>query len=61
MRVPHSFVMICANQEKRFVWHERFSGKSGTKGWSYDLTLVLMNFMIAAIDSGSLSMMRLFR
>jgi putative oxidoreductase len=54
-------VMLGAIQKKLFVWHTGFWGKSGTNGWSYDLMLILMNFVIATTDGGNLSLMRLFR
>jgi putative oxidoreductase len=54
-------VMLGAIQKKLFVWHTGFWDKSGTNGWSYDLMLILMNFVIATTDGGNLSLMRLFR
>jgi putative oxidoreductase len=49
-------VMIGAIQKKIFVWRTGFWGSSGTNGWSYDLMLVVMNFVIAATGGGSIGL-----
>jgi putative oxidoreductase len=53
-------IMLGAIQKKIFVWHTGFWGKSGN-GWSYDLTFVAMNLVIATTGGGRLSLMNLFR
>jgi putative oxidoreductase len=52
-------LMLGAVQKKMFVWHSGFWGKSGTDGWSYDLIMIVMNFVIVTTGGGSLSLMRL--
>lgn len=47
-------VMAGAIQKKIFVWHSGFWGSSGTNGWSYELMLIVMNFVIAAAGGGSI-------
>jgi putative oxidoreductase len=49
-------VMAGAIQKKIFVWHTGFWGSSGTNGWSYDLMVVVMNFVIAATGGGSIAL-----
>jgi putative oxidoreductase len=49
-------LMVGAIQKKLFVWHTGFWGSSGTNGWSYDLMLVVMNFVIAATGGGSIGL-----
>jgi hypothetical protein len=44
--------MLGAIQKKMFVWHSAFWGSSGTNGWSYDLMLVVMNFVILTTAVG---------
>jgi putative oxidoreductase len=51
-------IMLGAIQKKMFVWRTGFWGKSGTDGWSYDLTLVLMNLVIITTAGGNLRLMR---
>jgi putative oxidoreductase len=54
-------IMLGAIQEKIFVWHTGFWGKSGTNGWSYDAMIVTMNLVIATTGGGNLFLMQLFR
>jgi putative oxidoreductase len=49
-------VMAGAIQKKIFVWHTGIWGSSGTNGWSYDLMLVVMNFVIATTGGGSIEL-----
>jgi len=51
-------IMLGAIQKKIFVWHTGFWGKSGTNGWSYDTTLIVMNLVIATTGSGNLSLIK---
>ena len=53
-------VMLGAIQMKIFVWRTGFWGKSGTNGWSYDATLIVMNLVIVTTGGGNLSLMRWF-
>jgi putative oxidoreductase len=45
-------IMGGAIQRKILVWHTGFWGSSGTNGWSYDLMLVSMLFVIATTGGG---------
>jgi putative oxidoreductase len=54
-------VMLGAIQKKIFLWHSGFWGKSGTNGWNYDLTIVLMNLVIVTTGGGNLSPARLLK
>ena len=38
--------------KKIFKWHTGFRGKQGTDGWSYDLMMIAMNFVIATTAGG---------
>ena len=53
-------VMLGAIQRKMFVWHTGFWGKSGTDGWSYDLMIILMCFVIATTGGGRLGLQMLW-
>lgn len=53
-------VMCGAIQKKIFAWHTGFWGKSGTNGWSYDLMMVVMCFVIATTGGGGLSLQALW-
>ena len=54
-------IMLGAIQKKIFKWHTGFWGKHGTDGWSYDIIMVLMNFVIATTAGGRFVLERLFR
>lgn len=54
-------VMLGAIQKKIFTWHTGFWGPHGTDGWSYDLTMVAMNLVIATTGGGRLVLERLVR
>lgn len=54
-------VMLGAIQKKIFRWHTGFWGKHGTDGWSYDMIVILMNFVIATTGGGRLVLEHLFR
>ena len=54
-------IMLGAIQRKMFIWHTGFWGSSGTNGWSYDIMLVVMNFVILATGGGNLSLMNWLR
>ena len=54
-------VMLGAIQKKIFVWHTGFWGKLGTKGWSYDTMLVVMNLVIVTTGGGSFTLTGLFK
>jgi uncharacterized membrane protein YphA (DoxX/SURF4 family) len=45
-------IMLGAIQKKIFTWHISFWGKHGTDGWSYDITMVVMNLVIASTAGG---------
>jgi len=47
-----SVIMLGAIEKKIFKWKTGFWGKHGTDGWSYDLTMILMNFIIATTSGG---------
>jgi putative oxidoreductase len=44
-------LMLGAIYKKVFVWHIGFWGEKSS-GWHYDLTLILMNIVIACTDGG---------
>ncbi|MGO9540613.1 MAG: DoxX family protein [Terriglobales bacterium] len=50
-------IMFGAIQKKIFSWHIGFWGEKGS-GWHYDLTIVLMNLVIAFTDGGAYVLMR---
>ena len=50
-------IMLGAIWKKIFVWRTGFWGKSGTNGWSYDTTFVVMNLVILSTGGGHLSLM----
>jgi len=52
-------IMLAAIQKKIFTWRTGFWGKSGTNGWSYDTTMVVMNLVIVTTGGGNLSLMKL--
>ena len=52
-------IMLGAMQKKIFQWHTGFWGPHGTDGWSYDLTMIAMNFVIATTAGGRLVLERL--
>ena len=45
-------IMLGAIQKKIGVWHTGFWGPHGTDGWHYDLTMIVMNFVILATGGG---------
>ena len=45
-------IMLGAIQKKIFKWYTGFWGKQGTDGWSYDLMMIAMNFVIATTAGG---------
>lgn len=45
-------VMLGAMQRKIFKWKISFWGKNGTDGWSYEIMMILMNFVIATSAGG---------
>lgn len=47
-----SAIMLGAIQKKIFKWKTGFWGSHGTDGWSYDVTMILMNFVIATTSGG---------
>jgi putative oxidoreductase len=54
-------LMLGAAQKKIFAWHSGFWGKSGTNGWSYETTLIVVNLVIVTTGGGNLALTRLFR
>src|SRR5205085_4163445 len=52
-------IMLAAIQKKIFTWRTGFWGKSGTNGWSYDTTMVVMNLVIVTTGGANLSRMNL--
>ena len=50
-------IMLGAIWKKIFVWRTGFWGKSGTNGWSYDTTFVVMNLVILSTGGGHFSLM----
>lgn len=55
-----SVIMLGAIQKKIFKWKTGFWGSHGTDGWSYDLTMILINFVIATTSGGRLVIEKLF-
>ena len=45
-------IMLGAAYKKAFVWHSGFWGESGSDGWEYEITIILMNLVIVATDGG---------
>ena len=45
-------VMLGAIEKKIFKWKTGFWGKHGTGGWSYELTMIVMNLVIATTAGG---------
>ena len=54
-------VMLGAMQKKIFAWHTGFWGKSGTNGWSYEITLIVMNLVIVTTGGGNLTLTHLIK
>jgi putative oxidoreductase len=52
-------VMLGAMQKKIFKWKISFWGK-GTDGWSYEVMMILMNFVIATTAGGRFTLENLF-
>jgi len=50
-------VMLGAIQKKIFVWHTGFWGRK-SEGWHYDLTLILINLVIAFTNGGAYVLMK---
>lgn len=48
-------IMLGAIQKKVFIWRTGFWGPSGTNGWSYETTLIVMNLVILTTGGGNLS------
>lgn len=55
-----SAIMLGAIQKKIFKWKTGFWGRHGTDGWSYDATMILMNFVIATTSGGRFVLEKLF-
>ena len=47
-----TLLMLGAIQKKIFKWRTGFWGKHGTDGWSYDLMIIAMNFVITTTTGG---------
>ena len=54
-------LMLGAIQKKIFKWHTGFWGKQGCDGWSYDLMMIAMNFVIATTAGGRFVLERIAR
>ena len=54
-------IMLGAIQRKVFVWRTGFWGPSGTNGWSYDTTMIVMNLVVLTTGGGNLSLMNWLR
>jgi putative oxidoreductase len=54
-------LMLGAVQKKIATWHTGFWGKHGTDGWSYDLTMILMNLVVITTAGGHLVLENLVR
>jgi putative oxidoreductase len=54
-------VMLGAMQKKIVKWKTGFWGKSGADGWSYEVMMILMNFVIATTGGGRYVLESLFR
>lgn len=52
-------VMLGAMQKKIVKWKISFWGK-GTDGWSYEVIMILMNFVIATTAGGRFTLEKLF-
>jgi hypothetical protein len=46
--------MLGAIQKKMATWQTGFWGKHGVNGWSYDLTMILINLVIVTTAGGHL-------
>jgi putative oxidoreductase len=53
-------IMLGAIQRKIFIWHTGFWGSAGTNGWSYDLTIIVMNLVIVTTGGDNLSLAKFF-
>src|SRR5437016_7535397 len=51
-------LMLGAIQKKIFVWCTGFWSDSETNGWSYDMTLVVMSFVIVTTGGGNFSLLK---
>jgi putative oxidoreductase len=51
-------IMLGAIWKKIFKWHTGFWGKHGTDGWSYELTMIAMNLVIATTAGGRFLLQR---
>ena len=54
-------IMLGAMQKKIFKWKISFWGKHGTDGWSYEITMILMNLVIATTGGGRFVLENLLR
>ena len=54
-------LMLGAMQKKMFAWHTGFWGKSGTNGWSYEITLIVMNLVVVTTGGGNLTLTHLIK
>jgi len=54
------FIMFGAIQKKIFLWHTSFWGKHETEGWSYEIMMILMNFVISTTAGGRFVLEQLF-
>jgi putative oxidoreductase len=54
-------IMLGAAQKKIVKWKISFWGKHGTDGWSYEVMMILMNFVIATTGGGRFVLENLFR
>lgn len=52
-------IMLGAIQRKVFKWRTGFWGKHGTDGWSYEITIIVMNLVIATSGGGQFVLERL--
>lgn len=52
-------IMLGAIQKKIFKWRTGFWGKHGTDGWSYEITMIVMNLVIATGGGGRFVLERL--
>ena len=54
-------IMLGAMQRKIFKWKMTFWGNHGTDGWSYEIMMILMNFVIATTGGGRFVLQNLWR
>jgi len=50
-------IMLGAIRKKLFVWHTGFWGDASA-GWHYDLTMIVMNLVVAATGGGRWTLRR---